>query len=373
MFVIELAMPIAALVPHRLSRRVAAGSFIALMLVIIATGNYGFFNWLTIAISIPLLDDQVFRHRAEDIPKPFEPRSIEGLTNELGGVIGVVVVATAIIAWSALAPGEHPIRIVLGLVAIGFAGWVGYGAYQRRERRIRKLARRRRKRGKRPRGHPPWSAVLPSLRRRAVQSLAVVALVGSFIAFEARIEPEDRTFAREALADVWGMRMFNGYGLFAVMTTRRPEIVIEGSDDRRTWKPYVFPYKPGPLDRAPPVVLGHMPRLDWQMWFAALGGRNAWFTSLLRRIGEGNAEVLALFEHNPFPDAPPEFLRARIYDYRFAKPGADPWWTRGEPRMYFPVIRTSPAARAEMLIGGGMGAGIPFGVRRNAHWKVDGP
>src|ERR1019366_2863005 len=63
----------------------------------------------------------------------------------------------------------------------------------------------------------------------------------------------------------------NGYGLFAVMTTTRPEISIEGSNDNVEWQPYVFKYKPGPLNRAPGWVAPDQPRLDWQMWFAALG------------------------------------------------------------------------------------------------------
>src|SRR5262249_46220717 len=62
----------------------------------------------------------------------------------------------------------------------------------------------------------------------------------------------------------------NVYGLFAVMTTRRPEIIVEGSDDGETWKPYRFRWKPCELDRRPGFTTPHMPRLDWQMWFAAL-------------------------------------------------------------------------------------------------------
>ena len=69
------------------------------------------------------------------------------------------------------------------------------------------------------------------------------------------------------------LRIANPYGLFAVMTTRRPEIIVEGSDDGVTWRPYRFRWKPGELDRRPRFAPFHMPRLDWQMWFAALGRR----------------------------------------------------------------------------------------------------
>src|SRR5258705_2867534 len=65
-------------------------------------------------------------------------------------------------------------------------------------------------------------------------------------------------------------RLVNPYGLFAVMTTERPEIILEGSADGHTWVPYEFRYKPGRLDRRPAFVAPHQPRLDWQLWFAAL-------------------------------------------------------------------------------------------------------
>ena len=63
----------------------------------------------------------------------------------------------------------------------------------------------------------------------------------------------------------------NNYGLFAVMTTARDEIIVEGSNDGSRWLPYEFKYKPGDVYRAPPVIAPLQPRLDWQMWFAALG------------------------------------------------------------------------------------------------------
>ena len=88
----------------------------------------------------------------------------------------------------------------------------------------------------------------------------------------------------------------NSYGLFAVMTTSRPEIIIEGSGDGQLWREYAFRYKPGPLSRAPGWNIPHQPRLDWQLWFAALGtaSENRWFESLLQRLLEGSPQVIAL-------------------------------------------------------------------------------
>ncbi|HEX4926116.1 MAG TPA: lipase maturation factor family protein, partial [Bdellovibrionales bacterium] len=130
-----------------------------------------------------------------------------------------------------------------------------------------------------------------------------------------------------------GFHISNPYGLFAVMTTERPEIIIEGSEDGRNWKAYEFKYKPGRLDRAPPFVAPHQPRLDWQMWFAALGSyeNNRWIQNLLVRLLKNEKSVIALLAENPFSEKPPRMIRASLYKYNFAASGSGDWWVR-EPR-----------------------------------------
>lgn len=138
--------------------------------------------------------------------------------------------------------------------------------------------------------------------------------------------------------------VLNGYGLFRVMTRSRPEIEIQGSDDGEDWKPYGFRWKPGPLDRPPPCVAPYQPRLDWQMWFAALSSyqRTPWFAHFALRLLEGDPDVLALLETNPFPDAPPRYLRARLYAYHFTtwaeRRATGDWWKREEIGEYLPVV-----------------------------------
>jgi len=140
----------------------------------------------------------------------------------------------------------------------------------------------------------------------------------------------------------------NPYGLFAVMTTTRPEIVIEGSDDQVTWRTYEFKYKAGDPRRRPPIVAPHQPRLDWQMWFAALGrfDQEDWFQSFCRRLLEGSPDVLGLLESNPFPQKPPRFLRATVFRYSFADPATHRkeaiWWTREELGPYSPTLSLPP-------------------------------
>jgi hypothetical protein len=118
------------------------------------------------------------------------------------------------------------------------------------------------------------------------------------------------------------------------MTTTRREIVIEGSDDGVAWRPYEMKYKPGDPSRRPGFVAPHQPRLDWQMWFAALGdcGQSPWLRRSMRRLLEGSPPVLSLFAADPFGGRPPRHVRAVAYDYRFTDLATHrrtgEWWQR---------------------------------------------
>lgn len=145
------------------------------------------------------------------------------------------------------------------------------------------------------------------------------------------------------------LRIVNPYGLFAVMTTQRDEIIIEGSVDGVDWREYEFRYKPGDQARRPPWNIPHQPRLDWQMWFAALDDpqRLPWLWRFLQRILENEPTVMALLARNPFPDKPPVYVRAEFYDYHFtdaAQKARGLWWTRRSLGLYFPVVRLKAAA-----------------------------
>jgi predicted DCC family thiol-disulfide oxidoreductase YuxK len=140
------------------------------------------------------------------------------------------------------------------------------------------------------------------------------------------------------------LRMVSSYGLFAVMTTERNEIIIEGSDDGAEWYEYEFRYKPGDVTRRPPWNIPHQPRLDWQMWFAALDDprRVNWFPHFLERLLANEPAVTALLEKNPFADKAPQYIRAQFYDYTFSnaeelRKGL--WWQRRSVGLYFPVVR----------------------------------
>jgi predicted DCC family thiol-disulfide oxidoreductase YuxK/uncharacterized membrane protein YphA (DoxX/SURF4 family) len=148
-------------------------------------------------------------------------------------------------------------------------------------------------------------------------------------------------------------RTFNGYGLFAMMTQTRPEIIVQGSDDGRNWRDYEFKYKPGDLRRAPGFVAPYQPRLDWQMWFAALEGprANLWLFQFEVCLLQNSPPVLALLGPNPFPKQPPKYVRALLYEYHFTdratRRATGAWWRREYKGIYVPPLSLEDIRHAQ--------------------------
>ena len=148
--------------------------------------------------------------------------------------------------------------------------------------------------------------------------------------------------------------VMNSYGLFAVMTTRRPEISVELSADGHLWFSVEFLNKPGDTFKPPAFVAPHQPRLDWQMWFAALSDgspqpwqHNPWLINLLQALLEQRPEVQKLLAVLPKGIGTPRFARCMVTDYEFtssaerAANGA--WWKRvNPPRLFVPSVSLSP-------------------------------
>ena len=173
-------------------------------------------------------------------------------------------------------------------------------------------------------GREPSRSWLGGWRRRlaAVGAIALFALGGLTFAREIASTVErsgrpslDLTWSDRVIGWVQPFRSINGYGLFRVMTVERPEIVIEGSLDGLEWTEWNLRWKPGDPNRRPGLVAPHQPRLDWQLWFAALDPRGAsyWLSPLLTRLLEGAPPVTALVGSAAFADATPRYLRLAYY------------------------------------------------------------
>ena len=253
-FAVELALPFLIFGPRRL-KQVAGIGIIAFMVLIFATGNYTFFNLLTIAFCLFLFDDAFF------------------------------------------------------------ARWKLYVK----------------------------PAVLHAPKRFATAAIWAVVAFLSIAEFGSQINklPEPIAYAAQQIAQ---FGIVNHYGLFAVMTTQRMEIQIEASQDGQKWEPYLFRYKPGPPGRPLPWVEPLQPRLDWQMWFAALSNarENPWFIRMMVGLLRGSKPVNALFEQTPFSGTLPKFLRATIYEYHFTswseRQKTGNYWSREYKGLYFPVV-----------------------------------
>jgi predicted DCC family thiol-disulfide oxidoreductase YuxK len=269
-FVMELGVPFLIFTPQRF-RRLGAGLIVGFQLLIALTGNYCFFNLLTIVLCVLLLDDSFL---SRWLPARLVERLVEG-TRARGRV--------AHFAWAG-----RVLRAALALVILTISG----------------------------------SEMLEDFQQ------------GSMVP----------GFARQLVDWQSHFNLANSYGLFRVMTTSRIEIVVEGSNDGQTWQAYEFKYKPGDLARRPPWVAPYQPRLDWQMWFAALGTyeQNQWFSNLMIRLMQGSPEVNALLENNPFPNGPPLHIRAAAYDYQFTdfntRRATGDWWRRERKELYFPEV-----------------------------------
>jgi hypothetical protein len=146
------------------------------------------------------------------------------------------------------------------------------------------------------------------------------------------------------------LHIVNTYGAFGSITRERYEIAIEGTADESigtntVWREYLFKGKPEDPARRPAQIAPYHLRIDWLMWFAAMGSaRNEpWFEPLMAKLLEGDKGTIGLLAGNPFPDRPPQWVRARMYKYTFTtaaeRHATGRWWHRELAGEYFPEVR----------------------------------
>ena len=271
MFGIELLVPFLIFAPRRL-RQWACLALVFLQALIFLTGNYCFFNLLTIALCLLLLDDAALR--------AFLPERLCEALPVSGAQQDRIVLAVA-----------DPDHVPLAAIAvIDFA-----------------------------------DAILGHSRLPVPWPRPLVAVYGW-------LEP---------------FRTFNHYGLFAVMTTSRREIIIEGSNDRVAWRAYEFKYKPGEVKRRP-RIRGTTPTAAGLADVVRGAGRlpaKPLARQLLPALVDGFASGSGVVGAQSFPQAPPRYIRAVVYEYRFTdfatrhRTGA--WWRREDKGLYLPPLSLS--------------------------------
>jgi hypothetical protein len=276
---------------------------------VILTANYTFLNYLVLSLGFLLLDDKFLLRFVPARFRPHEREPIPATEPEFKEKqpLSLLALGEASVASAEMEPRES------GRARRSFLDWLGLFL---------------------------WSA-----------RLAVAAIMLTWIAYDTTVEmigiPLRRNIPQALappLAALEPFRIANQYGLFAMMTRGRYEIEFQGSDDQVNWTPYRFRNKPQALNEAPRIYAPYQPRFDWNLWFASLGGwrENEIVPLTEERLLLGDADVLALFRGNPFPQIPPRYVRAVLWQYRFTsikeKRRTGDWWEREELGLYAPEL-----------------------------------
>jgi hypothetical protein len=189
-----------------------------------------------------------------------------------------------------------------------------------------------------------------------ITRLSVTAFVLTWIAYDTTAEMIAIPFRRvqlpaQPIVALEPFRIANQYGLFAVMTRGRYEIEFQGSNDGVNWIAYEFRNKPQALDQAPRIYAPYQPRFDWNLWFASLGTwrENEIVPLTEERLLLGDNDVLGLFRGNPFPQLPPRYVRAVLWQYWFTsmdeKRSTGDWWRRESLGLYAPELTLTEDGR----------------------------
>jgi hypothetical protein len=274
---------------------------------VIVTANYAFLNYLVLSLGFLLLDDKFL---LRFVPARFRPREPERTAEPAPELrkeerlsildVGEASLATADIEESDHVPKRHPF-----LELFGFSWWI---------------------------------------TRLAGTAILLTWIVYNTTAEMIGIPLGNIPLPVKPLIALEPLRIANQYGLFAVMTRGRYEIEFQGSSDGTNWTPYSFRNKPQALDEAPGIYAPYQPRFDWNLWFASLGGwRDNEIVPLTEeRLLVGDGAVLALFRGDPFPQIPPRYVRAVIWQYWFTtmdeKRQTGNWWRREYLGLYAPEL-----------------------------------
>ncbi len=299
---------------HGRVARITAGCFIiALMVAIGGTGNYGFFNVLTIAMTMCCFDDRfIMAWVPKGIRENMSPPSESRPPSRVWLCVSIMA-ALILIPWNTN-------RLLLT---------VGGQQYVDAKKEEKKQA------------------------DEGLEATEIQLSAGQ--RFWLWVKENDRSMNER----FGSFHMVRNYGLFATMTTERYELRIEGSHDGRIWKPFRFRYKPD-TEADLHFAWTHMPRLDWQLWFVSLWPscqgrafyqRNWWFFNFLEGLLDGSPEISDLLEENPFERTPPRFIRVLRDRARFSTPEeyaetGNPWVFERVKTPFCPILDKATLRRS---------------------------
>jgi len=308
---------------------------------VILTANYTFLNYLVLVLGFLLLDDG---YLARLVPTRFRfPALIEKIEPPIDTPIeqslSILAIGDADVATADLVPTEstNTNECAPSISQILRNGWEGKNPATL---------------GTKP--HNPFRSFAT---QKAALRLAIATVFLTLVAYNTTIEligipwQSMPTILTVPVSLLSPFRIANQYGLFAVMTRGRYEIEFQGSNDGNRWTAYPFRNKPQALNEAPRIYAPYQPRFDWNLWFASLGDwrQNEFVPLTEERLLVSDGDVLALFRSNPFPQSPPRYIRAVLWQYWFTsmdeKRRTGNWWTRAWVGIYAPVLAMTPDGR----------------------------
>ncbi|CAF0998192.1 unnamed protein product [Rotaria magnacalcarata] len=188
--------------------------------------------------------------------------------------------------------------------------------------------------------------VLNSIIKLFVFSLIIYLSIDPVLNLFSRYQRMNSSFDR--------FNLVNTYGAFGSVGKIRDEVIITGCNKStveqcshdNAWLEYEFSCKPGKIDKTPCFSAPYHRRLTWQLWFAAMQNLqyNPWLIHLMVHLLASDqyspVKVVLSVGGNPFPDAPPRFIKADLYRYKFTSLGSGDknWWTRTYQQSYAPIF-----------------------------------
>jgi hypothetical protein len=139
--------------------------------------------------------------------------------------------------------------------------------------------------------------------------------------------------------------LVNTYGAFGSVGRERAQLVVEGTTDetitpQTRWIAYEFKCQPGDPARRPCWMSPYHYRLDWLLWFAAMGSPRdyPWAVHLVAKLLDADPATLALLAGDPFHGTAPRHVRVDLYRYSFAPRAAKVWWERSRIGPWLPPL-----------------------------------
>lgn len=363
-FVIEIPASFMLVFPTVRVRQVGAWLQVLLQLMIMLTGNYNFFNLLTVVLCVPCFI--------------CDTKSTNTTMNPLQPILNALqyVASVAYLAWSSSEMFEvynvqdsiHNKSIRTGIKL----AMTKYDCNRLIERVVPIVV-----------SATLLFTVLSGLRsiatapRRGLSSIVNCVVCFIFISttalplFDLTPNMHQQSMLQSTLRSIRGAPFVisNGYGLFRRMTgvgrylkdttndtgwaglppsiVARPEITIEAvikdahsisslDTTNEVWQELTFRWKPGDVSKRPLQVAPHQPRFDWLMWFAALGTyrQNPWLLAFVDKLLKGCPSVIDLLKEPDLSSGVKKITRVRasLYEYDFTRLNTD--WARRIPGVH---------------------------------------